>query len=137
MTESRPNLFRNDAGAEWMPAGRVVFSAGDAPGDLMYAVADGEVDIQLNGVTVETIGPGGFFGEVALIDQQPRSATAVVRQDAHVVAITPRRFTFLVQQNPFFALEVMRTMVARIRRLSLPRCSSSSGPGNAVLNPAP
>jgi CRP-like cAMP-binding protein len=119
--EPRPNLFQHDSGAEVKQAGQVIFAAGDAPGDLMYAVAEGEVDIQLNGVTVETVGPGGFFGEIALIDHQPRSATVVARTDARVVAITPRRFTFLVQQNPYFALEVMRTMVARIRRLSASR----------------
>ena len=119
--EHKPNLFQHDASAESIPAGQVIFAAGDPPGQVMYAVAEGEVDIQLDGLTVETVGPGGFFGEVAMIDHHPRSASAVALTDARVVAITPRRFTFLVQQNPFFALEVMRTMVARIRRLSARR----------------
>jgi CRP-like cAMP-binding protein len=116
--EPKPNLFQNDAGAELRPAGQVIFSAGDPPGDVMYAIASGEVDILLNGVRVETVGPGGFFGELALIDHEPRSASAVVRTDARLVTINARRFTFLVQQHPFFALEVMRTMAERVRRLS-------------------
>ena len=120
-TEIRSNLFKRDSAAEFMPAGQVVFAAGDPAVDVMFGVADGAVDIQLNGVTVETIGPGGTFGEIGLIDQQPRSAAAVVRDDAHIVRITQRRFTTLVQQHPFFALEVMSTMVARIRRLSAHR----------------
>lgn len=90
----------------------------------MFAVADGEIDIQTNGGTVETIRAGGVFGEMGLIDDQPRSATAVARTAARVVPINERRFTFLVQQNPFFALHVMRSLTGRIRRLSQPATRS-------------
>ena len=116
--EDRSNLFQNDAGAESRPAGQPIFRTGDACDDVMYAVAEGEVDIILEGATVETVRPGGFFGEIGLIDKRPRSADAVARTDVRLVPINARRFTFLVQQHPFFALEVMRTMAQRIRRLS-------------------
>ena len=60
--------------------------------------------------------PGGLFGEMAVIDREPRSATAVTATDAELVAIDKRRFWFLVQETPYFAEIVMRTMAARIRR---------------------
>ncbi|HEU5100134.1 MAG TPA: Crp/Fnr family transcriptional regulator [Roseiflexaceae bacterium] len=61
-------------------------------------------------------GPGGIVGEMALIDDRPRSATAVAATDCRLVPIDERRFTFLVQQTPMFALAVMRVMAERLRR---------------------
>jgi CRP-like cAMP-binding protein len=64
---------------------------------------------------VETAGPGAFVGEMALIDRQRRSASAVARTDCKLVRIDEQRFQFMTQQTPFFALEVMRTLVRRLR----------------------
>jgi CRP-like cAMP-binding protein len=55
---------------------------------------------------------------MALIDRRPRSATAIAKTDAHLVRIDERRFQFMVQQTPFFALEVMRTIVRRLRDMN-------------------
>ena len=112
------NLFQNDASATAFAAGEIIFQAGEPSQGRMFAVGEGEIDIQLDGQTVETVGPGGVFGEMGLIDNQPRSANAVARTATKVVAIDERRFAFLVQNNPYFPLHVMRTMTARIRRLS-------------------
>ena len=60
-------------------AGEVIFSQGDS-GDAMYAVLDGAVDISLGDVPIETVGPAGIFGELALVDASPRSATATARR---------------------------------------------------------
>jgi CRP-like cAMP-binding protein len=65
---------------------------------------------------VETIGPEGFFGELALIDQSPRSATAVARTDCKLVGLDERRFIFMVDEMPFFAIRVMKVMADRLRR---------------------
>jgi CRP/FNR family transcriptional regulator, cyclic AMP receptor protein len=112
------NLFQNDASAEAFAPGEVIFRAGDDSEGEMFAVSEGEIDIQLNGHSVETVGPGGVFGEMGLIDHQTRSADAVAKTAVKVVRINERRFGFLVQHNPFFPLHVMRTMTERIRRLS-------------------
>ena len=112
------NLFQNDAGAVAYGAGQNIFKNGDDSGGQMFAVAEGEVDIRINDHVVDTVGPGGVFGEMGLIDHQVRSADAVAKTDARVVVINERRFNFLVQNNPFFALQVMRVMTDRIRRLS-------------------
>jgi CRP-like cAMP-binding protein len=109
------HLFRHSADARTVPAGSVLFETG-AAGDLLYVVLSGKVEIRIGGKVVETVGEGGIVGEMALIDQSPRSADAVAVTETAVVSIDERRFLFLVQQTPFFALNVMRVMAERLRR---------------------
>jgi CRP-like cAMP-binding protein len=108
-------LFRNAPDAQAYAAGAVVFEAGD-PAACMYVVRRGEVEIRLRGQTVETVREGGLVGEIALVDDGPRSATVVAAADSELIPIDRRRFLFLVERTPYFALEVMRTMAARLRR---------------------
>jgi len=100
-------------------AGEVIFTAGDA-GDYMYVVRSGTVEIERDGKVIETLSGGGIFGEMALIDGSPRSATAMAKTDAEVSPINERSFLFLVHETPFFAIAVMRTLAERLRR-SAPR----------------
>ena len=95
-------------------AGQVVFHKGD-PGDKMYVVVEGEVDIVSDDKVIATLGSGEVFGEMALIDGNPRSASAVARTDCQIVPVDEDRFLFLVQNTPYFALELMRVLVERIR----------------------
>jgi CRP/FNR family transcriptional regulator, cyclic AMP receptor protein len=94
--------------------GQVIFEQGE-PGDAMYAVIDGEVDVMLGDVVVETVGPGGILGEVALVDPGPRSASAVARGESRLARVDQREFVFLVQEHPTFALQVMQVLAERIR----------------------
>jgi CRP/FNR family transcriptional regulator, cyclic AMP receptor protein len=110
------SVFRSSQDGESFAAGVAVFREND-PGDCMFVVQDGEVDIAVRGTVVETVGPGGLVGEMALIDAGPRSASAVARVDSKLVRVDERRFRFLVQEHPFFALEVMRVMAHRLRRM--------------------
>jgi CRP-like cAMP-binding protein len=110
------DLFRNARDFESHPAGHVVFRAGD-PGDTMYVIKEGEVDILINDQVVETVGPGGIIGEMALIDTRARSATVVTKTDCQLVPINEKRFAFLIQQTPYFSLQVMRVLVERLRRM--------------------
>lgn len=64
----------------------------------------------------ETVGPGGIVGEMALIDDEPRSADALARTPATVATVSRERFGYLVRETPFFALHVMRTLAERLRR---------------------
>lgn len=109
-------LFRNASDAELYTTGQVIFSAGDL-GKLMYVVKEGEVNILVKDMVVETVGPGGILGEMALIDAQARSATAVAKTDCQLVPIDEKRFLFLVQQTPFFSLHVMRVLAHRLRQM--------------------
>jgi len=110
------SLFRNATDCEAFSASQVIFQEGQ-PGNIMYAVTEGEVDILVHNKVLETVGPGGLLGEMALIDTKPRSATAIARTDCKLVPISEKRFAFLVQQTPHFALQVMRVMAERLRRM--------------------
>ena len=110
-----PNVFEKDAVPLNLTAGQVIFEFGEAR-DFMYIVKKGEVDIVVRDAVVETVGEDGFFGEMALIDHAPRSATAIAKTDCTLIKIDERQFLYLVQETPFFALSVMRIMATRIRR---------------------
>jgi CRP/FNR family transcriptional regulator, cyclic AMP receptor protein len=109
------HLFDNAGDAVVHPAGTVIFREGE-PGDCMYAVVEGEVEILLGDNVVDSTGPGGIVGEMAVIDAGPRSATCRARTDVKLVAVNQRRFLFLVQQTPFFAVQVMQILSDRHRR---------------------
>lgn len=102
--------------ARKLETGAILFEQG-SEGDEMYVVLDGDLDISVNGKVVETAGPGSMLGEMALIDVQERSATARANNPCTVVPVDKQRFLFLVQQTPFFALEVMHVLADRLRRL--------------------
>jgi CRP/FNR family transcriptional regulator, cyclic AMP receptor protein len=95
--------------------GDVIFGRGD-PAHSMYVVAEGEVEIAINDTVVDVVGAEGIFGEMALVSHERRSGTARARSDCRIVEIPEKRFVYLVQETPHFALEVMRVMAARLRR---------------------
>jgi len=95
-------------------AGEVIFKEGDAATEF-YVVQSGKVDIRLGNRLLGTVGDRDIFGEMALIDAAPRSATAVAATDVRLVAVGERQFLFLVSQTPHFALNVMRTLARRLR----------------------
>lgn len=97
-------------------SGEVIFKAGDQ-GNMMYVLRSGEVEIEINGKIIEKLSERGIFGEMALIDGSPRSATARAKTDCEAAPISEKNFLFLVDEMPHFALSVMRTLVDRLRRL--------------------
>ena len=110
-------MFRCDAArAERYPAGRTVFAEGE-PGETMYVVIEGEVELRVKGQTVERLGPGGMLGEMSLVDAAPRSATAVAGTEAKLVPVDRRRFSSMIRTRPSFAIEIMRVMADRLRRM--------------------
>ena len=82
------NIFRHASDAQAVPAGHVLFREGD-PGDTMFAVAEGEVELTVAGDVVEDVGPGGILGELALVDHAPRSATAIAKTATRWCRSTP------------------------------------------------
>ncbi|HKC93732.1 MAG TPA: Crp/Fnr family transcriptional regulator [Nitrospira sp.] len=111
------NLFRNAADVNTFTAGQVIFKEGQ-PGDVMYVVIEGRIDIVVCDKVINVVGPGGILGEMALLDKEPRSTTAIANTDCRLVPVDQKRFTFLVQQTPYFAIEVMQIMAERLRRLN-------------------
>ena len=114
ITMQLSHLFRNSEFFIPFKAGDTVFKEGDA-GDQMYVVLEGEVDIIVRNNVVETVRVDNFLGEMALIDERPRSATAVAKTDCKLAPINQNRFKFLVQQTPHFALHLMQGMAERLR----------------------
>jgi CRP-like cAMP-binding protein len=109
------NLFQRDQTVATYKAGESIFTEGTT-GKEMFVVLEGQVAIRAHGKVVEVLEPGGLFGELALIDASPRSAAAVAQTDCKLAVISERRFTFLIQQTPYFALHVMSVMAKRLRR---------------------
>ena len=102
-----------------LAAGDVVFRQGDLA-ESMYVVREGSIALTENEQVLETIPAPGLFGEMALIDDEPRSLTAVAETDALVVEIPARHFWVLVHDTPYFAQLVMRVMSERLRRRGFP-----------------
>ena len=109
------NIFKHASNTLTVQPGEVVFKEGD-PGDVMYAVIEGSVDIVLGDAVLETVEGGGLIGELALVDSEPRSASAIARTTSRLARVDEREFMFLVQEHPTFALQVMRILAERIRR---------------------
>jgi CRP-like cAMP-binding protein len=95
-------------------AGDVIFRQGD-PAHELFIVQSGEVEIRLGNRVLETLPQYSIFGEMALIDTAPRSATAIAVSDAKLVPVSEKQFLFLVSNTPHFALNVMRVMARRLR----------------------
>ncbi|MFN8373833.1 MAG: cyclic nucleotide-binding domain-containing protein [Anaerolineae bacterium] len=115
MTGMTPiDYFKNATDFVEYEAGATIFEEGNH-GHMMYAVKEGAVEIIYKDRVLETIEAGGFFGEMALIDSEPRSAKAAAKTHCKIVSVDRNRFLFLVQETPTFALQVMHTLAHRIR----------------------
>ncbi len=109
-------LFRGEGDTREFAAGENIFVEGEE-GRHMYVVLEGSVRLSVTGRTLEKVAKGGVFGEMALIDAAPRSATATAFTACSLAPVTAARFRTLVQENPDFALEIMRVMAARLRSM--------------------
>lgn len=109
-------LFRNSSEFRSFKAGEIIFGEG-TEGNEMFVVRKGQVALKINGKVLATIDEDETFGEMALIDHRTRSATAEALTDCEVVPIDSRRFLFLVQQTPNFALIMLQIMAQRLRTM--------------------
>jgi CRP/FNR family cyclic AMP-dependent transcriptional regulator len=99
------------------PAGRTIMKEGDA-GVSMYIVIGGRVRVSIKGTVVEQVGAGGTFGEMALVDQASRSATAVAERDSQLLTISRSDFLNLVKSKPGFAISLLKTIADRLRTMT-------------------
>ncbi len=102
------------------PAGHVVFEQGDA-GSRMYIVGRGQVRIfrqaPAEEITLAVLGPGEFFGEMALLEGRPRCASARVERSATLIEIDSKHFVEMVRSNAEIAVRLMRKLSGRVREL--------------------
>jgi CRP/FNR family cyclic AMP-dependent transcriptional regulator len=108
-------LLGTDVPTRDYKAGETIFREGDS-GTEFYVVQQGRVRILSGNRLLETLGGNEIFGEMALIDSGPRSATVVADTDVTVAPITEKQYLFLVRHTPYFALKVMRVLANRLRR---------------------
>jgi len=107
-------LFKDSKDCRTYAPGETIFAEGE-PGDFMYVVLDGEVEIRSDGDVLTTLGRGDIFGEMALVDDSPRSAGAKARTSCTLAPVDQYNFIFYVTHSPFFALQVMSVMANRLR----------------------
>jgi CRP/FNR family cyclic AMP-dependent transcriptional regulator len=112
----RLDILAKESESQRFEPRQVIFEEGEA-GTVMYVVIDGEVEVRLGGRIVETLGPGEPFGEMALIDHAPRVATVVAKTPCRLAVIPERRFLAMIQGTPDFALQIMRVMADRLRKM--------------------
>jgi CRP/FNR family transcriptional regulator, cyclic AMP receptor protein len=107
-------LTGNNIEARPVKAGSVIFREGDEAHEL-FVIKSGQIRIQIGNRTITELSADSVFGEMALIDDEPRSATAIAITDVELVAVSEKQFLFLVSQTPYFALKVMRVLAQRLR----------------------
>jgi CRP-like cAMP-binding protein len=115
LSEIDMRLFAQKAGVNVAyPAGSVVFNKGD-PGTCMYVVQSGVIEMVIGDTVIEVCGANEAIGFMSMIDGAPRSSTARVREAVELSIIDQRKFRFMVDEVPNFAVYVMGAMARRIR----------------------
>jgi CRP-like cAMP-binding protein len=109
------SIFEHSDHVQEFRAGTTIFTEG-TPGNVMYVILDGEVEVRAHNEVIEILGAGEILGEMALIDTKERSATAVARADCRLALVDEQRFLFMATETPLFGLHVMRVLVERLRR---------------------
>ncbi len=114
MSVKVPGVFKGATDTREFPAGTLIFEEG-ASGEEMFGVVAGRVELRLSNGHALELGPDDTFGEMAIIESSPRSATAIAVEDTTLAVIDRRRFLFLVGETPNFALQVMASLAERLR----------------------
>jgi len=98
----------------YLKPGETIFKEGEAAKEL-YIIQSGKVEIQVGNRLLDTLEANDIFGEMALIDGAPRSATATAKTEVALVPMSKKDFLSLVTKAPTFALDVMGMLARRLR----------------------
>lgn len=90
------------------------------PGRESFIVVEGEADVVLGGETIATLGPGSFFGELAMLDFRPRSATVTAKTPMRLLVVGPADFSAFLAQ-PGVAVKMLEVLVERLREMEASR----------------
>jgi CRP-like cAMP-binding protein len=99
-----------------LPAGHVLTEQGRL-GAEFFVIVNGTVRVMQDGRLVNTIGPGGFLGEISLVDHRPRTATATCETPCRVLVLGHREFHTLLADTPSIAVAVLTALAERVRTL--------------------
>lgn len=95
-------------------AGTVIAREGE-PGIGLFVIHDGTAEVTIGGSKKATLGPGEFFGEIALLDGGPRTATVTAASDVELLGLTEWVFRGLLQEHPQIAVKTLQSMASRLR----------------------
>jgi CRP/FNR family transcriptional regulator, cyclic AMP receptor protein len=107
-------IFSHNTSKITIQAGEALFREGDE-GNQMFVLETGTAEVIVQNRVLETLAHGSIVGEVGLVSPGPHSASVIAKTDCDFVAVDEKRFQFLVQQTPYFAIQVMRLMAERLR----------------------
>ena len=107
-------IFSHNTAKIKIQAGQALFREGDE-GNQMYVLETGTAEVIVQNRVVETLEHGSIVGEMGLVSPGPHSASVIAKTDCEFVVVDEKRFQFLVQQTPYFAIQVMRLMAERLR----------------------
>jgi CRP/FNR family transcriptional regulator, cyclic AMP receptor protein len=97
--------------------GKVLTREGQS-GSEFFVIVDGEVSVTKNGQEIRTLGPGDFFGEIALLEDTPRTATVVAKTPLRFFVLTRRSFRSLLAHQPELERKVLAALEERVRATS-------------------
>ena len=100
---------------EYFPAGHVLFNEGD-PGEKMYIIKTGSVEVIRGSANVATLKDGEFFGEMALVSELPRTATIKAASDVELLVLQKEDFRHLLESSPSIASKVSYEVVHRVNQ---------------------
>ena len=109
----RRTIARQAQTAE-MTAGVELIKEGE-PGDALFVILDGEAVVYVGGVEVDRAGPGAYFGEMALLDGEPRSATVVAETDMRVAVIDVHLFRTMLREFSDLAEQLLIALAGELR----------------------
>jgi CRP-like cAMP-binding protein len=99
-----------------LPEGRVLARQGDTA-DAFYVLIEGTVRIEKDGAVLSEVGPGDFFGEIAMVARIPRTATGITATPCRLLVMSHGQFNSLLREFPSIQTEVMRALAERVARL--------------------
>ena len=101
-----------------MPAGKAIVTEGGGR-SRFYVILDGKARVDRHGQRVAELGPGGFFGDLALLDRAPRNATVIAETDMELAKLGQRGFDQLLEKSPGFAKKLLAGLARRLRQADL------------------
>jgi CRP/FNR family cyclic AMP-dependent transcriptional regulator len=100
-----------------VPAGQVLIRQGATAKEFFIVIA-GSLGVERDGSRINSLGPGDFFGEIALVDDGPRTATVVADAASRLLVVGHREFHSLLEQNVGIQLQVLQALARRVRTLA-------------------
>jgi CRP/FNR family cyclic AMP-dependent transcriptional regulator len=108
------NNIAGSAGKKSYKSGATIAKEGENALSF-YLILDGAVEVRRGGKTLAKLGKGQFFGEMALFDEQPRSADVVAAEDTNCVLLTSWALSGVIAGNPKIAQSIIKELVRRLR----------------------